>query len=112
MQEQLSIFDWMPECQKVSDIDDITEEEAARIVGERLGLKFIYNKKYHEYQANVGKLRLGMNYDHFDLDDNTDLFLGTRYDYGTSGGACPCSGIDDAIKYFERKIREWGKKSN
>ena len=105
--EQLTIFDWMPSLTgPYPDINDITEAEAVQIVSGALGLKFAYSERFREWQAKKGKLKLAINYGHFDLEDNHELFLGTSWESGTSGGAAPCSGIGEAIKWFKRKMSE------
>lgn len=105
MYEQLSIFDWMPTaCTPTAypDIKNISEAEAVRIVGEEIGMTFAYNDRFREWQAKRGKLKLSMEYGHFNLNDNHDLFLGVGYAFGTDGGGSPSNGIEAAIKYFER----------
>lgn len=115
MYEQLSIFDWMPTLRPgFPDINDIPEEEAVRIVGENLGIVFTHDKKFRDWRWKRGRLRLSMEYGHFTLDDNHDLFLGTGYEYrgseeegGYCGGASPCSGIEETINWFKSKLERY-----
>lgn len=102
MYEQMTIFDLMP----VPDINDIPEDEAVRIVGQRIGVNFTWNPLFEEWQGHIGKMELSMNYSHFVLDDNRDLFLGVGYLFGTEAGGAPSSGIDDAVKYFKKRINK------
>ena len=102
---QLTIFDWLTELNEYPDINDVTEAEAVKIVGEQIGVVFVYNQKYEYWCGKRGKLKLTMEYDHFVPGvNNQDLFLGTGYSYGTSGGGSPCSGIEEAISWFRRKM--------
>ena len=103
MNGQMSIFDLLEA--ETPKIDDITEAEAVRIVGERLGVQFKYNSTFGEWQTQVGKMKLGCEYDHFSEGINDGrLFLGVRWSLGTSGGACPCYGIDETVKYFRNRL--------
>ena len=109
MNGQLTIFDLLP--QSTPNINDISEEEAVRIVGERLGIVFVRNPKSEQWEGKNGKLKLSLEYDHFCLDDNQDLFLGAGYTFGTSGGGSPCSGIDGAVKYLKAKLEKYGRQN-
>lgn len=103
MNGQMTLFDWMPTaCVQFEypDINDISEAEAVQMVGNAIGLTFVYNDFFEQWQAKKEKMKLRLKYDHFCLDDNQYLFLATYYQYGTRGGGSPCSGIEGAIKYF------------
>lgn len=104
---QMSIFDWMSSLRAVPDINDITEAEAVRIVGDEIGVTFTYNTFFECWMGRIGKMKLSLEYDHFRLDDNHDLFLGTGYQYGTSGGGAPCSGITEAVNWFNAKLASY-----
>lgn len=107
MEGQISIFDWMPELlPKYPPITDITEEEAVQIVGDAIGVRFIWDSKFREYFGKVGKLKLTVRYGHYQLDDNHDLFISIGWNCGTSGGGAPMGSIEEAIDYFRRTIRE------
>lgn len=100
MDGQITIFDWFRPA--APDINDITEAEAVRQVGDMIGVVFSYNDRFNQWQARVGNLKLSLSYRRFNLDNNTDLFLDAGYDYYKGGGGSPCSGIESAVKYFER----------
>lgn len=102
--KQLSIFDWMPE--ETPDINDISEAEAVRIVGERLGVDFVKNW-FGYYEAKKGKLKIELQYSHFVPGvNNGRLFLDASFSYGSGcGGGSPCDGIEDAIKYLTGKMK-------
>lgn len=103
---QFTLFDLMP----TPDINDVTEEEAVKIVGDRLGIEFKYNAFFKHWEGRVGKLVLSLNYSHFVLDDNHNLFLAVDYRHGTSGGGCPCDGIDEAVDWCRWQIERWNGK--
>ena len=50
---QMTMFDWMSE--------QTPESEAARIVGERIGVQFVYNSHLEEWRAKVVKISKGIN---------------------------------------------------
>lgn len=102
---QMSIFDFLPST--TPDINDITEAEAVRLVGEQLGVKFTYNAFFDQWQAKKGRARMGLSYDHFDGVFDNVLFLGTNIDIETSGAAAPCSGIDEAVNWFKTYLEKW-----
>jgi hypothetical protein len=104
---QMTIFEWLqPERTSYPDINDIDEAEAVRLVWDALGVKFIWNDFFALWIGKKGKLRMDLEYSHFDLDDNHDLFLGAGYECGTSGGASPTSGIEEAIAYVNKAMKE------
>lgn len=108
MIRQMTIFDFLPS--RYPDINDIDESEAVRIVGDRLGVVFTYNDYFEQWECKKGKIKLSLEYDHFNLHDNHDLFLGVGYDCRNPvcGGGSPCASIEQAIRYFERIIQEHG----
>lgn len=108
---QISLFDWMPQpVRPFPDINMITEEEAVRIIGQELNVQFTWDARLRYWKSRMGRLRLSLEYDHFNLPDNHDLFIGTGYEIGTSGGGAPCSGIAEAVKYFQHQIDRYGIK--
>lgn len=108
MNEQLTIFDWLPEIQEELNINTVSEAEAVAAVGRALGLRFVYDPKRGDYRTKVGKLKLGIGYYYYTLPDNQNKFLGVDYSYGTSGGCAPLDGIPQAVKYFRDKINRYG----
>ena len=108
MNEQLNLF-WLIES---PDINDIPEEQAVRIVGDRLGIRFKYNTFFERYEAKKGKMTMALSYGRFfpEVFDGR-LFLGADYQItnsgGFTGGSSPCDGIDEATRYLERAMREW-----
>ena len=103
MNGQISIFDLLEA--ETPNINDITEAEAVRIVGERLGVQFKYNSFFEEWQAQVGKMELSCEYSHFSEGINDGrLFLGVGWRLRTSSGGRPCDGINETVRYFKNKL--------
>lgn len=104
MAEQMNIFQLMT----APDINDCSEEEAVEIIGNRLGVKFIWNEFFDRWQGRKGKMELALRYSHFfpDVFDGR-LFLGADYWIEHGGGSCPCDSIDEATEYFEKAIARW-----
>lgn len=101
MYKQMSIYDWLqPEYPAISDI---TDTEAALIVGDAIGMTFKYSDLFEEWEAVRGMLKLSLEYSHYSLSDNQNLFLGVGYEnkHDHSGGGRPCDSIDEAIRYFK-----------
>ena len=106
---QMTIFDFLQLDQReYPDINTISEAEAVRIVGDALGVEFVWSEFFQTWQAVKRKVEMTLNYAHYDLIDNHDLFLSAGYDCKAKhcGGGAPCSGIREAIAYLERKVEE------
>lgn len=106
---QMTIFDFLPV--EYPDINDVDEREAVRIVGEQLGITFTYNKRFEEWEYKKGRIRLSLEYDHFNLDDNHELFFGAGYNIsgGThEGGGSPCSSIESVVEYLKAALKKVG----
>lgn len=106
MTDQINLFQIM----EAPDINDVSEEDAVKFVGNRLGVLFAYNEFLGRWEAKRGKMTMALAYDHYfpDVFDG-QLYLGADYRIEDSGGGCPCSGIDEATAYFERKLKEWNQ---
>lgn len=104
MDGQMTLFDFLkPEY---PDINSITEAEAAEIVGDSIGKTFKYNSFFEQWEVRIGRLKLSLSFDNYNLDGNTDRFIGVGYEKGTSGGGAPCDTIQQAVAYFNRKMTE------
>lgn len=106
---QMSIYDFMKPT--YPDINDIPEEEAVRIVGEAIGMEFFYSTKFQDWRSLKKGIVLTMEYGHFTLDDNHDLFLGTGYNTRNAGGGSPCDGIEEAINWFRRVMDDYAERA-
>ena len=108
-EKQLNIFELIP----APDINDVTEDEAVRIVGDRLGVTFAYNEFFGDWRAKRGNMTMALSYGRFfpGVFDGR-LFLGADYNITRgggfyTGGSCPCDGIDEATEYLERAMAIW-----
>lgn len=104
---QMTIFDFLqPDQSEYPDINTISEAEAVRIVGDALGVEFVWSEFFQTWQAVKRKVKLTLDYDHFDLIDNHDLFLNVGYDCKMGGGGAPCESIEEAIKYLKTRVED------
>lgn len=115
---QLSIFDWMEDFAPAQDakqaagypaLDDIPEEKAIKIIGDRIGVNFTWNSFFERYEAKVGKITLDARYDHYlpEINDGR-LMLSIGYNGKNFGGGTPSDSIEEAIDYFEKyKTYDW-----
>lgn len=102
MIDQISLFEPL----EYPDINDIPEEEAVRIVADAIGVKFTKNR-FGQFEGKKAKLFMTLEYDRFAIGD-CELFLGTGYRYGTESGGAPTGGIEEAIRYFRRRMERYG----
>lgn len=108
MDGQMTIFDLMP--LDYPSIEDVTEEELAQIIGDALGVRFVYMEFFDNWQAKTKKMRLDFEISNYQLADNHNKFIGCGYTLGTSGGGAPRDSVEDAIKWFKMILeREGGK---
>lgn len=115
---QLSIFDWMEDFDPAKEatpaagypaLDDIPEEKAIKIIGDRIGVNFTWNSFFERYEAKVGKITLDAGYDHYSPGINDGrLMLSIGYNGKNFGGGKPSDSIEEAIDYFEKyKTCDW-----
>ena len=111
---QLSIFDWMEDFDHANEakqaaglpeLEKITEEEAARIIGARIGVNFVYDPSFGEYKAKVGEITLNMNYDNYDesVHDGRRM-ISVGYSGKRFGGGSPTDSIDEAVECLKSYI--------
>lgn len=109
---QLSIFDWMEDFDPAKEatpaagypaLDDIPEEKAIKIIGDRIGVNFTWNSSFERYEAKVGKITLDACYDHYlpEINDGR-LMLSIGYNGKHFGGGTTSDSIEEAIDYFEK----------
>ena len=115
---QLSIFDWMEDFDPAKEakqaagypaLDDIPEEKAIKIIGNRIGVNFTWNSFFERYEAKVGKITLDACYDHYlpEINDGR-LMLSIGYNGKNFGGGTASDSIEEAIDYFEEyKTYDW-----
>lgn len=101
---QLSLFD-IPAFLGTPDINDIPEAEAVRIVGERIGQIFAWNASMDQWESKRGRLKLSLKYGRFVPGINEGrLFLGAGWSTKDAGGGAPLDGIEQAVKWFEKRL--------
>lgn len=113
MNEQLSIFDFLNPPEE-TDFTKMTTAEIAEVIGKRIGIEFKPTGWDDEHGAKVKKLKLTVHKSRYACDVNDDVgkgdwFIGVGYDLGTSGGGSPTDTIDDAVRYFEKRIEKYKK---
>lgn len=88
MDNQMTIFDFLPEDTEVKDFTKMTIEETAAYIGNRLGLTFRWNSFLEHYEAKYKKLKLDLIYStYITLDEKkrkTIYFLWLWNTYGWS----------------------------
>lgn len=109
MDDQMSIFDFLPEETEVKDFTRMTIEETVAYIGDRIGMIFHYNDFLNHYEAKYKKLKLDLNYSHYDTTDERDgkLFISCGYGTKTKGGGAPCDSLEEAIKYLKGCIERY-----
>ena len=108
--EQLSIFDYIES--EHPDIHDINEEDMVEIIWREIGVSFTYDTRLGEWFTRIGKLKLTLEYSHYNLLDNHDLFISCGYSYRTSGGGRPCDTIREAVEWFKKKREEYNGRAD
>lgn len=110
---QLTIFDVIePECQ---DWHDMSLKEIASYIGNKAGLNFIPDTRYHgefneyiAYYTSKAFFTIGISH-YTTLDDRHDKpFISVEYENrhnGFTGSGRPCDTLDEAINYF-KSIKE------
>lgn len=99
---QMSIFDFVS---VPNNVQEMSEEEIARVVGDRVGLDF---KKggFRGYRVNVGRIEYTIAKSRFTIPPYSD-FVSCNYqrmggDY--RGGGSPCESIDKAVEFFRKAL--------
>lgn len=109
MNNQIDIFDLLtPNDIKSKDFREMTIEEIADYLGEKLGVKFKYNELFEQYDAKVGKKRiLELHLSTYLLNDERDgkPFISAGYREPGAGGGRPCDSLEEAFSYL-RKAKE------
>lgn len=105
---QLTIFDVIePECQ---DWQDMSLKELATYIGDRTGLHFIPDTRFHgefnEYIAYyTSKVFFTVGIGHYTTYDerNGKPFISVEYENKNdhSGSGAPCDSLEEAISYFK-----------
>ena len=86
-------------------LEDIPEEEMVQRIGNAIGVNFVWNDYYKEYQAKLKGYTLSVEYDRYCIDLDEDIgtghrFVGVGFMKKGCGAAGPCDSIDEAIEWF------------
>lgn len=123
MQGQMSIWDFLGDEKTQEGFFDLTDKEIAEVIGERLGVCFVYNNYLEHWEYKIKKKsRIDLSKSKYSLagEKNGQPFISAGWDYkSTEGGGCPCDSIDEAVNYLrngieriERRIREDEERRN
>ena len=109
---QMSIFDFV--TADYPDFNTMSESEAAKVIGDALGVVFKYNDRFEEYEAKKWRTMLTFEFDNYLEFDNMQKekrgarFLSMGYQVkgeNAHGGGAPCDSFDAAIDYLRRAAR-------
>lgn len=111
IQGQLTIFDFL---RSRSEIEALSIEEIAAIVGEALGVTFQKGKLRTDseyYEAEIGRrIKITVDKSQYSPEiNNSRWFCGADIQAGTSGAGAPCDTIEEAIKWFRKQITRFEK---
>ena len=99
---QMTIFDFLkPE---EPSLEGMTGAEAARLIGDRLGLVFSECNS-GEWLARYKKMRITVDMDRYDTNDSRDgkAFIGVGLCEGLCGGGIPADSISEAVGWLKKK---------
>ena len=106
MSNQIDIFDLLtPDDIKSKDFREMTIEEIADYLGEKLGVKFTYNETFGEYVAKVGKRTLEVHlstYSLFNDEKSGKPFISCGWSEAGAGGGSPCDSLEQAYAFLKR----------
>ena len=107
MTGQMTIWDFLPS----ESLEDIPEEEMVQRIGNAIGVNFVWNDYYKEYQAKLKGYTLSVEYDRYCIDLDEDIgaghrFVGVGFMKKGEGCAGPCDSIDEAIEWFLNRKEE------
>ena len=110
MNGQTTIFDFLkPES---TDIESMTDEQIAKIIGDAIGVTFKHNGWLNVYSYKTRKYEFQIYQGHYSVDTKTnkkgDAYISCNYSCNTSGCGSPIDTIENAIDFFRKKIIEWG----
>ena len=111
MNDQMSIFDFLPEETEVKDFTRMTIEETAAYIGNRIGMTFHYNNFLEVYEAKYKKLKLRIRYSNYETGDERDgrLFIGCHYLTNIEGLGGPFDSLEESISFFKKGIERYKK---
>ena len=109
MEGQMSIFDFMEP--KTDELESLTTADMARFIGDSLQVDFKPTGWEDEHEARVKKLKLSVHKEYYLCDTRNrkkgDAFIGVGYSFNTEGGGSPADSIDEAIRWFRKRIERY-----
>lgn len=99
----MTIYDFLKPT--YPSINEITEEEAVRHIGNALGIDFKYNEFMYRWEAKENKVTLGARYGYY-LDGGR-RFIGVDVENKQAGGCAPVDSIEDAIAWFRKRMEDF-----
>lgn len=113
MNEQLSLFEMLDSESKAhGDFRNMEEQELVGLIGDSLGITFIYDPRLDTWIFNRNKLKMTCRLSHYSCDGvnfkEGDPFISCGYDYKTSGGGYPCDSIDEAVRRLTNVLETYG----
>ena len=102
---QINLFEILGTDDLDVDLNEITEEDMANIVGRALGLTFTRNE-FGDYSAKIKNLTLSVSFSNYMIDDHSRFIAVHWQKKTTSGGGGPCDSVREAVSWFRQKIKE------
>lgn len=102
---QINMFEILGTDDLDTDINQLTVEDMAGIVGRALGLTFARDGE--EFVAKSGKLTLTVGFSNYMINDHR-RFISVSWDNkkNHSGGGGPCDSLREAVERFRLCMRE------
>ena len=105
MDEQFSIFDYLPEPDYPKDLETLPEAEMVSIVSMATGLNFVYDGFLDRYSAKKGDKKYSLKYSRYNLEGKKDRFISVGYDCGGYGQHEPADSIEEAVNFFKNRSK-------
>ena len=113
MDGQMTIFDFIQQ----DDFTTMPEDQVMRIISERIGLELVYDGKWNEYAAKLGKITISVKISSYRCTHGGlskviegNKFICCNWQGSTEGGGSPRDSIDDAVRYLQSIILQHGGK--
>ena len=105
MYRQIDIFSFVEDPGESVDFKDMSTEEIARYIGERVGLKFVYNADCEAYETRINKYRFSVSKSSYTCKDKEGvefISCGAQKMFGDwQGCGSPEDSLRGAVKFFE-----------
>ena len=112
MEGQMSIFEFLPQT---ADFTTMPESEVMDIIGLRIGVRLVYDAKWEEYSAKIGKLSITARISTYKCTHpgsetmiaGHNKFISCGWGTTTEGGGGPRDSIDEAVEYLQAALNKW-----